>query len=312
MVKKEIYRNKIVLLQEFERHIKNRYDKSMRKCALLFIVFVVLTTISFSTVGCSDKKPAVDTTTIDTIQSDSTPADSVDNLIAETPMPKAADELFDDFIFNFAANKKLQYKRIVFPLPVYRNGKLVTKMEKNQWKIEHFFMRQGYYTLILDNMGQLDLAKDTTIDHVVIEKIFFKTKKVKQFVFNRVNGQWMLTSLNTKPMFSNNNASFMRFYSRFAVDSAFQVASMNDEVEFTSPDPDNDNKDQTGIITPDQWPDFKPELIPHGILYNIIYGQTYKESNRKILLSRGISNSMEAQMVFKKIRGRWKLVKFNG
>lgn len=31
-------------------------------------------------------------------------------------------------------------------------------------------MRQDYYTLIFDNQKQMKLMKDTTIDHVVIER----------------------------------------------------------------------------------------------------------------------------------------------
>ena len=46
---------------------------------------------------------------------DSVAPDSVD-MLSNLPMPKAADELFDDFIFNFAANKNLQRERILFPL----------------------------------------------------------------------------------------------------------------------------------------------------------------------------------------------------
>ena len=44
----------------------------------------------------------------DSIQSaDTTAADTIADVLIETPMPKAADELFDDFIFNFAASRKL-------------------------------------------------------------------------------------------------------------------------------------------------------------------------------------------------------------
>ncbi len=39
--------------------------------------------------------------------------------------------------------------------------------------MEHFFMRQDYYTLIFDNQKQMNLMKDTTIDHVVVEKVFY-------------------------------------------------------------------------------------------------------------------------------------------
>ena len=62
------------------------------------------------TTGCNNKKvepadsakadPIATTDTTDTV-------DSVTRNLAETPMPKAADQLFDDFFFNFIANKKV-------------------------------------------------------------------------------------------------------------------------------------------------------------------------------------------------------------
>ena len=156
-------------------------------------MLAVLTIVCFTSVGCKDKKPAtlVDSVAPDTIVADTQAMDSTEKLIEETPMPKAADELFDDFLFNFAASRKLQRQRVHFPLPVYRNGKVIKQIEKRRWKMEHFFMRQDYYTLIFDNRKQMNLVKDTTIDHVVVEKVFYKTNTVQQFLFNRINGQWL-------------------------------------------------------------------------------------------------------------------------
>lgn len=283
----------------------------MRK-ALLSVVLLLM--LGFLTVpcGCTDKKAvATDSITTDSSVVDTAAPDSAQSLIAATPMPKAADELFDDFIFNFAANKKLQLKRVHFPLPVYRNGSLEKTIDKGHWRMEHFFMRQEYYTIIFDNYKQKALLKDTTIDHVVVEKIFFRKGLVQQFVFNRINGQWMMTSIGYEPIKNSKNANFLHFYHRFANDSAYQVRSLVDEVEFTAPDPENDFETISGVIVPDQWQDFKPGLIPRGIIYNILYGQKYKASHTKIFLIRGISNSMEMELVFKKIGGRWKLTKFN-
>ena len=152
--------------------------------------------------------------------------------------------------------------------------------------MEHFFMRQGYYTLIFDNKAQIKLVKDTTISHVVVEKIFFKIKTVQQFVFDRKNGEWMLTAIEYKPIFQNMNASFLKFYEKFSRDSLFQINSMAEEVKFTTPDPDDDFSSITGNMMPEQWPDFKPGLIPTGTLYNIIYGQKYSESTRKVFMVR--------------------------
>ena len=283
----------------------------MRK-GIVVAVFLTLLLIILVPSGCKNKAPEpIDSVQTDSVPADTSAVDSAENTIAETPMPKAADELFDDFVFNFAANRKLQYRRIVFPLPVYRNGKLEKKIEKEHWKMEHFFMRQEYYTLIFDNEKQLNVVKDTSVNHVVVEKIFFHLKTVQQFLFNRINGEWMMTSVNYKPLYENQNASFLKFYQRFAVDSAFQVRSMADEVEFTAPDPDDDFATMTGVIVPQQWGDFKPGLIPSGTIYNIIYGQKYTESNKKIFVIRGIANGLEIEMTFRRINGEWKLKKFN-
>lgn len=284
----------------------------MKKLSFLSVLLAVLTVVCFTSVGCSDKKPAQvhDSTSVDSVIADTQTVDSTEKLIEETPMPKAADELFDDFVFNFAANRKLQMKRVHFPLPVYHNDKLVKSIEKRAWKMEHFFMHQDYYTLIFDNQKQMNLVKDTAIDHVVVEKVFYAKKMVQQFLFNRINGEWMMTSINYKPMHTNMNASFLKFYGHFATDSAFQAEHLHNPVKFVGPDPDDDFSTMSGDIEPETWPAFAPQL-PHGMIYNIIYGQKYAESNQKIFVIRGIANGMETILTFKRVHGKWILIKLN-
>lgn len=259
------------------------------------------------TTGCSDKKPvAADSVVVDSLPAvDTAAVDTMDQLISEQQMPKAADELFDDFIFNFAANRKLQMNRIKFPLKVV-DGDEVSFIKKGQWKMEHFFMDQGYYTLIFDNMKQMDLVKDTSINNVVVEKVYLDEEKVKKYMFERLGGRWMLTSVQTNAMIQNTNASFLAFYQRFASDPDFQLESLNNPVMFTGPDPDDDFSTMTGEIAPETWSAFAPEL-PSGFIYNIMYGQKYTEGNQKIFVMRGIANGMEMELTFKKIDGKWKL-----
>lgn len=282
----------------------------MRKLSLIVVLSSLLMMVGFSTSGCSDKKPTTDSVAVDTLGADTVARDSSDELIAETPMPKAADELFADFVFNFAANRKLQFNRIHFPLPVYRDGKITAKLEKKQWSMEHFFMRQDYYTLIFDNAKQMELVKDTTIDHVVVEKVYLKSGSVKQYLFNRINGQWMMTSINYKPMYQNLNASFLKFYRQFATDTAFQYRHLHNPVMFTGPDPDDDFSTMTGEIAPETWPAFAPQL-PGNMIYNILYGQKYAESTQKIFVMRGIANGLELELTFRKQGGKWMLTKLN-
>lgn len=280
----------------------------MKKGVLIVLCAIVACMICFSSAGCSDKKPVV-VADSDSVHADSIEAmaDTLDQIIAETPMPKAADELFDDFFFNFAANRKLQMKRIVFPLPVV-NGADTTFVPKKRWKMEHFFMHQDFYTLIFDNMRQMNVVKDTTIGNVVVERINLPRRHVRQFVFRRVRGQWMMTSVVNTRMHNSKNASFLSFYHKFVNDTTFQVASINDPLEFAGPNPDDDFDRMEGILAPEQWLSFAPEL-PNSTIYNILYGQKYSESNQKIFVIRGIANGLETELTFRRKGRHWKLMK---
>jgi hypothetical protein len=281
----------------------------MRKILFFIVAIIIFATTSFSTSSCTDKKPASDTISSDSLIVDTASSDTLEDIISDTPMPKAADELFDDFIFNFAANKKLQRSRIQFPLPVY-HGKSVEKLTAANWKTEHFFMHQDFYTLIFDNQRQMNLVKDTSIDNVIIEKIYLHKKKVRQYFFKRINGQWMMTSINVNGIYQNMNSSFLNFYRSFATDTAFQMRHINNPLNFTGPDPDDDFSTMSGVLAPEQWSSFAPQL-PGGMIYNIIYGQKYTESNKKIFVIRGIANGLETELTFRRRNGKWMLMKLS-
>ena len=277
----------------------------MRKCAIF--VVLILVTMMFWTAGCTNKaQSGADSLSTDSI--DTAKVDSLDALLESQPMPKAADELFDDFIFNFAGNNKLQQARIKFPLLNINNGD-TGYIKKENWQIEHFFMRQGYYTLILDSRKQLNLTKDTNINNVTVEKIFLRKNYVKQYNFNRIRGEWMLTSINSHAMQKNSNSSFLQFYQRFATDSAFQYKSLNETIDFSGPDPDDDFSELEGEIFPEQWDVLGPTDLPSGTIYNIIYGQKYVQNNYKVFLLRGIANGQELEMTFQRKGGAWKLIR---
>lgn len=278
----------------------------MKKGAFFLLWSVVLMPFCFTSIGCDNRKSAADDGL--SLVEDS---DSIAGADEQAVMPKGADELFDDFFFNFAGNKRLQFQRIQFPLPVYKNGEKVRQIAKNQWEMEYFFMQDGYYTLIFDNAEQMEIVNDTSVVHVVLEKIFLDEKNVKQYVFDNVEGEWMMTAIHTNEMYQNKNASFLDFYQKFATDSAFQAQSINEFVTFTAPDPDDDFSTITGTITPEQWPMFKPGLIPEGVIYNVIYGQQYASDNQKFFVVRGVANGLEIEMTFRKKGLNWKLVKFN-
>jgi len=222
-------------------------------------------------------------------------------------MPMGADELFDDFFFNFASNRKLQLERISFPLKVQGEGKQRV-INRSQWKMDVFFMQQDYYTLIFDSEQQMDLVKDTTVSETVVEKIDLQKNMVRQYLFSRASGRWMMMSINDQTLQRNDNAPFLSFYQHFVSDSVFQQQCLADQMVFSGPDPDDDFQQIEGVITPDQWGAFAPEF-PQNLIYNIVYGQQHAAATRKILVLRGIANGLGVEVTFKQHRGRWKLTK---
>jgi hypothetical protein len=277
----------------------------MKQFLFVFLVAVLL----FS--ACQGQKSGSnEETTADTIQKADTTASTLEEEVAseQTPMPKAADELFDDFIFNFAANRKLQSSRIKFPLKIQR-GEEVSYTKKGQWQMEYFFMKQDSYTLLFNSEKEMEYVKEATdINHAIVEKIYLEGKTVKQYVFDRVNGLWMLQEVIHMPLSESSNASFLEFYAHFASDPDYQQKHLMESVKFVGPDPDDDFAQMEGVITPDTWEAFAPEL-PSGMIFNIVYGEPQKETGRKIFVLRGIANGLELELTFKHEGGKWRLEK---
>lgn len=236
-------------------------------------------------------------------------ADSLNATIDEEEMPTAADELFDDFFFNYASNLTQQRERTVFPLPV-SDGENTRTIQQKQWKLEPFFMKQDYYTLIFDSERQMELVRDTAVSNVTVERIYLDKGRVEQFLFSRSSGRWMLHQVKWVPLPQNANAQFLSFYQQFATDSLFQHKSLAQQIQFSGPDPDDDFSTIDGVITPDFWDAFRPEL-PHDMIYNIVYEQQNPAAKEKLFLLRGIANGLEVEITFHQQKGQWKLTKLS-
>lgn len=278
------------------------------KKSLFVILSLVVMTMCWTT-GCTEKKTVSNDSIVDSLDTDTLEKDTLESLIEETPMPKAADELFDDFLFNFAANKKLQYDRIDFPLQVDEFGKSVT-IDKKRWHMERFFMRQGYFTLVVGNAKELEMTKNTDVEHVVIEKIFLNNKYVQQYVFNRVDGLWKMQQINKQSISNNQNGDFYSFYNKFVNDSTYRQQSLAETVDFSGPDPDDDFSRMEGSIMPEQWEMFAPEL-PKDMIYNIVYGDKPIKGSTRIFVVRGIANGLETELTFRKTKSGYVLEKIN-
>ena len=157
----------------------------MKKLLLGFLLFTFL-------ISCRNKKAKMDpfATITEMVDSAGHKADTLlEAEVKEEPKPMEADELFDDFIFNYASDDALQRQRTVFPLPYY-NRDTPSKIEEEFWKHDYLFTKQNYYTLLFDKEEDMDMVGDTTLTSVQVEWIFLKTKwkKIRVCIVYRWNG----------------------------------------------------------------------------------------------------------------------------
>ena len=123
--------------------------------------------------------------------------DSPDSLLfpsrgADEELPERADELFDDFIFEFARLKKLQLARVKFPLPSIANGD-TTWLTEEQWRYEPLFRGHDYYTVFYNDEEQMDMEKRTDLEVVEVEQIHLEKRLVKvcQMAFDPREVAWL-------------------------------------------------------------------------------------------------------------------------
>ncbi|MCD8282334.1 MAG: DUF4348 domain-containing protein [Prevotella sp.] len=299
---------KIVVVSVFARYARLHSAISKRACIALVCTSLACCATGIMT-GCRNKATVPEQYDEEYSAPDSAELDSIvfdSGETEDTPIPRAADELFDDFIFNFISNTRLQMSRINFPLVRhYREGRTDT-ITSRQWEPEHFFMERDYYTVIADNETQLERMKDTTVCRAVVEKIYLESGYVTRYVFNRTGGKWMLTAVCDTTRRGTPADDFLSFYYRFATDTLFQTASIENPLKVSMPDPDDDFSVVDGFLMPEQWASFAPEL-PHGMIYNIVYGEPPKSRTEKLFVIMGISNGMETDLTFRKREGRWRL-----
>ena len=88
-------------------------------------------------------------------------------------------------------------------------------------------MHDGEYTLLFDSQQQMEQVKDTTLNDAIVEKIFLDNDFIRQYIFSRRQGKWMLCEVRNQTLPRNPNASFIDFYHHFVTDSAFQELNID-------------------------------------------------------------------------------------
>lgn len=224
--------------------------------------------------------------------------------------PTRVDELFDDFVWNFASDERLQRRRVRFPLHVITTDSTLL-LQRKDWQHDHLIAEQPTYTLMFDNETDLDLEGETSLTSAEVEWIYLDSNMRQRYYFERDNGAWMLDSISLTPLAAiDDESGFLAFYSRFANDSIYQLDHLTNPIEFVTLDPDDEFSILETTLGISQWFAFKPEL-PSDRLTNINYGQTNDgRSRRKILKVNGFQDGTSIILYFRKRGGEWEMYKF--
>lgn len=233
---------------------------------------------------------------------------TVDSTAADTLLspPKAADGLFDDFIFSFMRSAKFQKKRVAFPLSHIVDGKR-NLVEDKKWTYTPLYSKQDVYTVIFDSPQSIQAEKDTSLKHVEVECVYLSKHRIKEYKFDKTDGQWMLTSIVEEALHLHDNSDFYEFYHRFSKDENYQLRHVAGTIRFKTYDSDS-FQDIDGWLSREQWPDFRPQL-PQNVITNINYGQSYKDNNRRVLMICSQSGGMGCSLTFKRNSKGWMLEK---
>lgn len=229
-------------------------------------------------------------------------------LFDEEVLPESADELFNDFFYNFASDVKFQSQRKAY----YMNnhvGDSVLRVRSDQLDGYTHSLASDCYSIIYEREEDLAFLKDTTLTEVVVERIDLDGEHIEHYNFNRIEGKWMLTGIGKNDIGFNPNSDFLDFYKSFSSDSTYRRNSINEPLKFVLTGNDDDVEDDMQELTSDEWMAVSSDLpLPSNVMINIDYGQTIISKNSKFLLVEGISNGLFLTYRFMKIDGEWNLV----
>lgn len=258
-----------------------------------YFVFLSAAAVFFN--ACAGGKTGNVTEEDSLLVEDDSLAETSDSLILleEQPVSVRADELFNDFFYNFISDVKFQRLRTDYP------------MKKHKGSIFGHFSTRDFFTVIFEHRKDLALLKDTTLRKVSVEWIYLDSLNVDRFNFWKVDGEWLLIDRTESSLVDSPNADFFRFYDRFVNDTIAQIDAIGDGVTFTVEAQEGD-EEVDSIVTPDVWTEFmsdKPVLSP--VLVNIDYGQKVEDGDNRDLLFQGFSNGVSIEFRFRREDGQW-------
>ena len=196
------------------------------------------------------------------------------DLFEEEVVPKAADEVFDDFLFTYVSNASFRKQRT--------KGSESLDMDDDDAVV-----------MIYERENDLELQKDTTLQQVILEKINWDINTLRHYQFSKNQGQWFLSSEQDADISDVPNASFLVFLKDFLTDSLYRHESIDLPLLMKYYSEEDDGMVEAELSF-EEWNEIFNDLPRlDDYMYNVDYGQSLISSNRKSLLLKGMSSPKE-------------------
>jgi len=278
--------------------------------SIFFASTIILLLLLYSCMGGKKRERLAEEAELDSIEQ---AVDTIQLFEDEPEPPVAVDELFDDFFFNFAGNARFQNQRIRFPFRM-KDGSEEIRLSRDDWHRFNRFGSQEFYSVIYDDIADLELQKDTSVTNVRVDWMYLQDGYVEKYNFRRLDGKWILYDMQKESLAESQNGDFAEFYSHFANDSTFQCSAIRTPLRLvTSPGEvtydEEENEPGVQELTLDEWFEMKTEMpLPTDVIVNIDYGQVSESQTHKNLLMEGVCNGLFVTFKFDKSSGSWHLL----
>lgn len=237
-------------------------------------------------------------------------SDTLTNEDVEEALPARADELFDDFMFNYSKDSTVQMRRTSFPLPYFKREEK-TNIARSDWKKDPMFSDMDFYSVLYNHPSDNQMEKDTAVNRVQMEYLYLDRMEAKRYHFLRnPKGFWILYKIVEEPLDEQRDPlEFLQFYAKFANDSVFQREHVAERLNFITFDPDDEFRTVECDITVDQWFAFRPDMPKHQ-LTQVNYGQSTEGVTDKIINFRSGTTGFNNTLTFKRVEDSWMLTSF--
>lgn len=218
-----------------------------------------------------------------------------------------ADELFDDFLYNYIHDTLLQRRRTAFPVSESFPDGITREVTQSDWHNYFDFMDGEYVTTIYNSEAEKTINEDTTLLVASVEKIDLEQGLITSYDFARNHGEWAMEAIRNITVDDSDLADFIHFYSRFSRDAIFMNSSIARFIHVSMSDSDDDTQTMDGFISREQWSTIGSS-VPDGIITNIRYGQRYHNAKRILMEKNSLGSGMSETFCFVKGSRGWELV----